>query len=90
MAGTKYEAIDEDLDRNQTDLVDTLITPHVRIPEKLGAGCRIVSRYSSYQQETQPTQAKGNIVWNKGFSFQSDGPTFLDPVPDPGKGGGYR
>lgn len=89
MAGTKYLApLDKALDRNQSDLVDELITPHVRLPERGGATCKIVSSVPAYEPDAQPTQARGRIVWNKAYVFQPHGPSYLDPVPDPGLGGG--
>jgi hypothetical protein len=87
--GTKYESgLDAQLDHNQMELVDELITPHVRLPEKLGGG-KIVSSVPAYNHEAQPVQARGRIVWNRAYVFQPHGPSYIDPVPDPGLGGGH-
>jgi hypothetical protein len=88
--GTKYDpAVDKALDRNQESIVDELTTPHVRLPEKLGAKHRIVSSVPSHEPDAQPVQGRGRIVWNKAYSFQPHGPSYLDPIPDPGLGGGH-
>lgn len=76
--GTKYmPELDAKLDKNQDQLVDELITPHVRMPETLGAKHKIVSSYP-VKQETQPVQARGRIVWSNAYSFQPRGPSYLD------------
>lgn len=83
MVGTKYDAdLDAEVDRNQDDLVDELITPHVRLPERHGGKYKIVSSYPAYEHDAQPVQARGRVVWNKAFLFQSHGPSYLDPIPD--------
>lgn len=84
--GTKYEPeLDNYLDQNQKDLVDALITPHsYQLNEMLGSSHKICSSVPAYNPEAQPTQARGRIVWNKAYSFQAHGPSFLDPIPDPG------
>lgn len=77
--GTKYmPELDAKLDRNQDDLIDTLLTPHTKIPETLGAKCKIVSSYPAHVPDAQPVQARGRIVWNKAYSFQPKGPSYLD------------
>lgn len=89
MAGTKYDGgLDKALDQNQNSLVDELITPHQRLPERGGATCKIVSKVPAYDHDAQPTQARGRIVWSKAYEFQPHGPSYIDPVPDPGLGGG--
>lgn len=89
MAGTKYDAgLDKALDENQNSLVDTLITPHQRIPERGGAQNKITSTVPAHVPDAQPVQARGRIVWNKAYEFQPHGPSYIDPVPDPGPGGG--
>ena len=81
--GTKYDPVlDTKLDRNQSDMVDALTTPHDRIPETLG-GAKIRSTVPAYTPDAQPVQARGRIVWNRAYSFQPHGPSYLDPVPDP-------
>lgn len=88
--GTKYDGdLDDKLNANQNALVDGLTTPHVRLPERLGAKHKIVAAYPAHEPDAQPVQARGKIVWNKAYSFQPHGPTYLDPIPDPGLGGGY-
>lgn len=77
--GTKYEpGLDKALDRNQDSLIDELITPHTRISEMLGAKHKIVSSVPAYTPDAQPVQARGKIVWNKAYSFQAKGPSYLD------------
>ena len=76
--------LDQMVDRNQDDLVDTLTTPHPKyMGEKKGGKHQIVSRVPAYNPEAQPVQARGRIVWNTSYRFQSHGPSYLDPVPDP-------
>lgn len=89
--GTKYDpALDKMLDANQRDIVDELITPHsTRLNEMIGSSKKIVCSVPAYIQEAQPVQGRGRIVWNKAYSFQPHGPSYVDPVPDPGLGGGY-
>ena len=84
--GTKYEPeLDNYLDQNQNDLVDELITPHsYQLNEMLGSQHKIVSSVPAYNPEAQPVQARGRIVWNRAYSFQAHGPSFLDPIPDAG------
>jgi hypothetical protein len=84
--GTKYSPeLDHQLDRNQADIVDELITPHDRIPEMLG-GAKIRSRVPAYTPDAQPVQARGRIVWSRAYTFQARGPSYLDPTPDSGGG----
>jgi hypothetical protein len=84
--GTKYDAqLDAKLDRNQSDMVDALTTPHDRIPEMLG-GAKIRSTVPAYTPDAQPVQARGRIVWNRAYSFQAHGPSYLDPTSDNGGG----
>lgn len=84
MAGTKYmPGLDAKLDANQDDLVNELLTPHTRIPETLG-GAKIRSTVPAYIPDAQPVQARGRIVWNRAYAFQPHGPSYVDPVPDPG------
>jgi hypothetical protein len=82
--GTKYDPeLDNYLDQNQKDLVDELITPHsYKLNEMLGSQHKIVSSVPAYIPDAQPTQARGRIVWNKSYSFQAHGPSYLDPVSD--------
>lgn len=89
--GTKYDpALDSALDANQADMVDELTTPHsARLNEMIGSSKKIVSSIPAYNPEAQPVQHRGRIVWNKAYSFQAHGPSYLDPTPDPGLGGGY-
>lgn len=77
--GTKYDAsLDDKLDANQTDLVNTLLTPREPyLGETRGATQRIVCSYPVIQ-ETQPVQARGRIVWNSAYTFQPKGPSYLD------------
>jgi hypothetical protein len=88
MTGTKYTpALDTAVDANQTDLVDTLTADaHGYLGELLGGCCSIVSRVPAYNHEAQPVQARGRIVWNRAYQFQSHGPSYLDPIPDPDGG----
>ena len=83
-SGTKYiPELDQKLDANQADMVDTLIHPHsYRLTEMLGPQHRITSVVPAYNPEAQPTQARGHIVWNNAYRFQAHGPSYLDPVPD--------
>lgn len=77
--GTKYDAdLDSALDENQNDIVDTLLQPHDRLPEMKGAKHHIVSSVASYTPDAQPVQARGHIVWNRAYVFQSKGPSYLD------------
>lgn len=89
--GTKYVSeLDNYLDQNQKDLVDQLITPHsTKLNEVLGVGHKICSKVPATNPEAQPVQARGHIVWSRAYSFQAKGPSYLDPIPDPGLGGGY-
>jgi hypothetical protein len=89
--GTKHvDNLDAQLDRNQSELVDILLTPHPKyLGETRGAKHRIVCSVPAYNHEAQPVQARGRIVWNEAYRFQAHGPSYLDPVPDPGRGGGY-
>jgi hypothetical protein len=89
--GTKDTAnLDAQLDRNQKEMVELLISPHTgRLQEMRGAQRKITSKVPAYNPEAQPVQARGRIVWNRAYSFQPHGPSYLDPVPDPGLGGGY-
>ena len=82
--GTKYmPGLDSALDRNQNTLMDELLKPHVRLPETLGHGM-IVCSVPAYLPEAQPVQARGRIVWNRAYQFQPHGPSYIDPIPDPG------
>ena len=82
--GTKYEpALDAALDANQDRMVDYLITPNQgRISEVLGAKHQIVSTVAAQEPYAQPVQARGHIVWNRAYSFQAHGPSYLDPTPE--------
>jgi hypothetical protein len=88
--GTNYDPdVDRQLNANQHDIVSELITPHsTRLNEMLGAQHRITSVVAAHEPDAQPVQARGRIVWNKAYSFQPHGPSYLDPIPDPGLGGG--
>jgi hypothetical protein len=80
--------LDSALKDNQRSIVDDLLVPHsTRLDEIIGPAHRIVASYPAHTAEAQHTQARGRIVWNR--SFQPHGPSYLDPVPDPGPGGGY-
>lgn len=82
--GTKHvPALQKKLDANQEALVDLVTTPHVKLPEIIGAKHRIVASVPAYNPDAQPVQARGRIVWNTAYVFQPHGPSFLDPVPDP-------
>jgi len=82
--GTKYDhELDAKLTRNQNALLDTLTTPHVRLPERGGGQYKITASVAAYTPDEQPTQGDGRIVWNRAYQFQPHGPTYLDPVPDP-------
>jgi hypothetical protein len=82
--GVRFDApLQRDLSRNQSDLVDEIITPHVKLPETLGAKHHIVSTVPAHTPDAQPVQARGRIVWNKAYAFQPHGPSYVDPVPDP-------
>lgn len=90
IAGTKYDTkLDHALDVNQNALVDAITKPHVRIPETLGPTHKIVASYPAHDPGAQPVQARGRIVWNRAYTFQERGPSYLDGAPDPGRGGGY-
>lgn len=80
MDGTNYEpALDAALVANQADMVDELTTPHsTRLNEMIGSSKKIVCSVPAYNQEAQPVQARGKIVWNKAYSFQPKGPSYLD------------
>lgn len=84
MVGSKYTpALDAELDANQNRMIDYLTQPNQgRISEVLGAGHRIVSSVPAYEVQAQPVQARGRIVWNRAYSFQSHGPSYLDPTPE--------
>ena len=88
--GTKYDSeLDESLDANQRDIADELLTPHsTRLNEYIGSSKKIVSSVPAYEPDAQAVQARGRIVWNRAYSFQAHGPSYLDPTPDPGLGGG--
>jgi hypothetical protein len=87
--GTKYDAdLDNTLDANQNDIVDTLITPHVKLNEMRGAQHKITASYPAHHDPQMPIRGKGPIVWSRAYAFQPKGPSYLDPVPDPGLGGG--
>lgn len=87
--GTDDTSLHPVLDRNQRSLADELLTPHPKMPERKGAAHHVSTKVAAYEHDAQPTQARGRIVWNKSYSFQAHGPTYLDPLPDPGLGGGY-
>lgn len=77
--GTKYmPELDHALDRNQSDIIDELTTPHVRLPETLGPKHHIVCSYPATEPDAQPVQARGRICWNRAYEFQPRGPTYLD------------
>ena len=79
--GTKYDPqVDAALDRNQASIVDELTTPHVRIPENLEGGHKICASYAPHHDPQMPIRGQGAIVWNKSYSFQSKGPSYLDPT----------
>lgn len=80
--GTRYEpAMERALDANQKSMVDEVITPHsTRLNEMLGAQHRITSVVPAYEPDAQPVQGRGRIVWNKAYSFQAKGPSYLDPT----------
>jgi hypothetical protein len=83
--GTKdMPELDNALDANQEVMVDELITPHVKMPERGGAIHKIVASYPAQEQERQPTQARGHVVWSDAYSFQRRGPSYLDPIENPG------
>lgn len=85
--GTRYDGrLQGELSRNQSDMVDALTTPHVRLPETLGAKHSIVSTVPAYTPDSQPVQARGRICWNRAYTFQPRGPSYLDPTPDSGGG----
>jgi hypothetical protein len=70
--------LDAKLDKNQSDILDTLLQPHTRINETLGAKHKIVASYPAYEHDAQPVQARGRICWNRAYAFQPKGPTYLD------------
>lgn len=72
----------EKVDHNQMELVDELLTPRPKLPERGGAINKIVSSYPAYNVEAQPVQARGRIVWSKAYSFQAKGPSYLEPVTE--------
>lgn len=86
MAGTKYDdRLDAAIDKNQQDMVDLVTEPHsYKLDEFVtgGGAHKICSTVPAYNVEAQPTQARGGIVWNKAYSFQPHGPSYLDPIPD--------
>jgi hypothetical protein len=88
--GTKYDPqVDAALDKNQNDLVDELITPHsTKLNEMLGCSHKIVASYPAHTDPQMPIRGQGAVVWNNSYDFQAHGPTYLDPIPDPGLGGG--
>lgn len=77
--GTKeIVPLDRGLRKQKGQLVDELITPHVRLPEVLGPKHHIVASYPATLPDAQPVQARGRIVWNKAYDFQPKGPSNLD------------
>lgn len=78
--GTKYDAdVDAALDRNQKALADELITPHsTRLNEMIASPHKIVSSYPAHEPDAQPVQARGRICWNRAYTFQPRGPSYLD------------
>ena len=82
--GTKYDSdLDAKIDANQQSLVDDLTHPHsYKLDEDVHPAHKICASYPNYQVDAQPVQARGRIVWNKAYSFQPHGPSFLDPIPD--------
>jgi hypothetical protein len=78
--GTKYmPELDHKLDANQSDIVDTLLTPREPyLGETMGAKHKIVCSYPASVPDAQPVQARGRIVWNKSYAFQKGGPSYLD------------
>jgi hypothetical protein len=90
MDGTSYvPTLDAQLSTNQDDMVDAVITPHPKMEERLGAACKITSVVPAHEPDAQPVQARGRIVWNRAYSFQPHGPSYLDPVSDPGASYGH-
>jgi hypothetical protein len=86
-AGVRYDApLQQELARNQSDLIDEVITPHLRMPETLGAKHKIVCSVPAHTPDAQPVQARGRIVWSRAYEFQARGPSYLDPTPDSGGG----
>ena len=62
-------------------MIDALTTPHNKVPaELLSAKHTIVSTVPAYNHEAQPVQARGRIVWNRAYTFQAHGPSYLDPT----------
>ena len=84
--GTKYDtSLDSAIDKNQQDMVDEVTTPHsYKLDEFVTGGGvhKICASVPAYNVEAQPVQARGGVVWNKAYSFQAHGPSYLDPVPD--------
>ena len=83
--GTKYDdRLDAAIDSNQQDLVDLVTQPHsYQLDEWVCCGGhKICASVPAYNVEAQPTQARGGIVWSKAYSFQPQGPSYLDPVPE--------
>lgn len=80
--GTRYTPdLERKLDANQKDMVDEVITPHsYQLTEMLGAQHRITSKVAAYTPDAQPVQARGRICWNRAYSFQAKGPSYLDPT----------
>jgi len=80
VAGTKYDPeVDAALDRNQKALADELTTPHsTRLNEMIGSQKKIVASYPAYEHDAQPVQARGKICWNRAYSYQPKGPSYLD------------
>lgn len=78
--GTDYDpALTQKLYQNQNDITNTLTEPNPnRMSEMIGNPHKIVSSVPAYNPEAQPTQARGKIVWNNAYSFQSKGPSYLD------------
>lgn len=84
--GTRYAPqLEAELDNNQERIVDELLTPHPQMPEFKGsAGHKICCSVPAHEPDAQPVQARGHIVWNRAYEFQPRGPSYLDPVSDPG------
>lgn len=78
--GTDYDPeLTRELKTNQDDIFNSLTNPNPnRMNEMIGNPHKIVSSVAAYNVEAQPVQARGKIVWNNAYSFQSKGPSYLD------------
>lgn len=88
--GSRYlPGLQDRLNAQQVDMADELTTPHsYKIAEFVDAGHKIVSTVPAQNPEQQPVQGRGRIVWSRAYTYQPHAPSYLDPVPDPGLGGG--